>query len=153
MKGWLSRTIFPGSVVGIMLRRSAGRGFVCVREQPVIDTSSAARMEHNVMPFANMICLPFPLTVLSDILFLEVATLDKTNLARLPGHSIFRLRVSFRLEPVIHLLPVSSTALDVYVVSPLPNLLVTRGPPWVAVESPWMQLLLSLYFECQLSRS
>ena len=37
------------------------------------------------------------------------------------------LQLSFRLEPVIDILPVCSTALDVYFVSPALNLLVTWG--------------------------
>src|SRR6266481_3573868 len=53
MKGWLSRTIFPGSVVGIMLRRRVRRASLFVREHPVKSTNGMRRIEYKITRFGR----------------------------------------------------------------------------------------------------
>src|SRR5215831_9206245 len=57
MNGLLSRMIFPGFVVGIMLRRSVTALFV-VLLQPVIRTNKAARIEFGIMPLGDIPASP-----------------------------------------------------------------------------------------------
>ena len=53
-KSWLSRMIFPGSVVGIMLRRTVARDSLSVREHPAESIRKAATIEYATTHFRRI---------------------------------------------------------------------------------------------------